>query len=99
MAEHAAIVDISRYYPAEGKREELLGAMRRLAAAAAGSAGCFGAQACGSDQDNAALIGISRWESKSALDSFANAPDFVRERDQLKSLLARPAVREHFTPL
>jgi len=44
MAEHATVIDVSRYYPAEGKRAELLDAMRRLAAAASQAPGCFGSQ-------------------------------------------------------
>src|SRR5438105_900498 len=51
MPEHAAIIDVSRYYPAPGKREELLAAMQTLASSASSRPGCFGAQACESDQE------------------------------------------------
>ena len=98
MAEHAAVIDVSRYYPAPGKRNELLAAMRKLAESAASSKGCFGVQACASDEDAEALIAISRWASESSLQAFANAPAFVHERERLTSLLAKPAVREHFRP-
>ena len=96
MAEHASVVDVSRYYPAAGKREELLAAMRRLATAAAGSNGCFGAQICASDRDAEALVAISRWASPADLEAFANEPAFVADRDALSNLLGRPAEREHF---
>ena len=98
MAEHAAVIDVSRYYPAPGKRNELLAAMRKLAESAASSKGCFGVQVCASDQDAEALIAISRWASESSLQAFANAPAFVHEHERLTSLLAKPAVREHFRP-
>jgi len=98
MAEHAAVIDVSRYYSAPGKRDELLSAMKEMAGQAAASEGCFGATACASDQDGEALIAISRWESQSALDAFANSPGFVRERERMTSLLAKPAHREHFRP-
>lgn len=98
MAEHAAVIDVSRYYPASGKRNELLEAMKRMADLAAASEGCFGAQACVSDHDGEALIAISRWESPSALDRFAESPDFVQERERLTSLLSKPAHREHLRP-
>jgi len=98
MAEHAAVIDVSRYYPAPGKRDELLSAMKKMAGQAAASKGCFGAAACASDQDSEALTAISRWESQSALDAFANSPGFVDERERMTSLLAKPAHREHFRP-
>jgi quinol monooxygenase YgiN len=98
MPEHAAIIDVSRYHPSPGRREDLLAAMRTLATRAASREGCFGAQACESDQDGEALVAISRWESEGAMEAFANSPDFIREREQLTSLLARPATREHFRP-
>ncbi len=98
MTEHAAVIDISRYYPAPGKRDELLRAMKQMAERAAASDGCFGAQACDSDQDEEALIAVSRWESQSSLDKFAQSPEFVHEREQLTSLLAQPARREHLSP-
>jgi quinol monooxygenase YgiN len=98
MPEHAAIIDVSRYYPAPGKREDLLEAMRTLATSAASSEGCFGAQACESDQDADTLVAISRWASEGAMEAFANSPDFVGEREQLTSLLARPTAREHLRP-
>jgi quinol monooxygenase YgiN len=98
MAEHAAVIDVSRYYPAPGKRDELLAAMKRMAERAAASKGCFGAQACDSDQDRNALVAVSRWDSQSSLDAFAQSPDFVTEREQLSSLLAKSAQREHLRP-
>ena len=98
MPEHAAIIDVSRYYPAPGKREELLDAMRTLASSASSRPGCFGAQACESDQDGESLVAISRWASQDAMEDFADSPDFVRERERLASLLARPASREHLRP-
>ena len=60
MPEHAAIIDVSRYYPAPGKRQELLDAMRTLASSASSSQGCFGAQACESDQDAETLVADGR---------------------------------------
>ncbi len=97
MADHATLIDVSRYYPAEGRREELLEAMRRLARAAAESPGCFGAQVCTSDSESEALVAVSRWESAQALDGFAQTPPTVAERENLNSLLAKPAEREHLT--
>ena len=96
MAEHAAVIDVSRYYPASGRRDDLLAAMRRLAAGAAEAEGCFGAQVCTSDRDPEALVALSRWASADALSDFADAPAFVAERDALSGLLARPAERDHY---
>lgn len=98
MAEHARVIDVSRYYPVQGKRDELLAAMKEMATKAASSPGCFGAQVCESDQERAALIAISRWAAQSDLDGFASSPSFVKERERMASLLAKPAQREHFHP-
>lgn len=99
MADHATVIDVSRYYPAQGKRDELLAAMRRLATAANAAAGCFGSQVCTSEGDPEALIAVSRWESAEALRGFADSPDFVAERDRLTNLLGREALREHLSSL
>ena len=97
MAEHAVVIDISRYYPASGKRDELLSAMRQQAVAACDFEGCFGAQVCASDRDEQVLVAISRWASQQALDAFANSSTFVSEREGLISLLARPSEHEHLS--
>lgn len=99
MADHASVIDVSRYYPAQGKRQDLLEAMKQLAAKAAASRGCFGAQACESDQDRESLVAVSRWASQADLDAFAGSPDFVQERQRLSALLARQAQREHLKPV
>lgn len=96
MAEHATVVDVSKYYPAGGRRDDLLGAMHQLADAATKAPGCFGAQVCTSDRDSEALAALSRWESADALDAFANSAAFVAQREQMASLLGRPAEHEHY---
>ena len=98
MTEHAAVIDVSRYYPAPGRRDDLLEAMHTLAAETGRREGCFGAQVCHSDRDREALVAISRWESGAALEAFASSPDFVSQREQLTPLLSRPAEREHYRP-
>lgn len=97
MADHATVVDVSRYYPADGKRDGLLNAMHRLADTVSKAPGCFGSQVCTSDQDPDALIAVSRWESAAALQSFAESPEFVDERQGLTDLLGKESVREHLT--
>jgi len=99
MAEHAVIIDVSRYHPASGRRNELLAAMNALAATTGGSEGCFGAQVCASDRDEEALVAISRWASPAALEAFAGSPDFMAERERMSFLLAGPAEHEHLRSL
>ena len=99
MPEHATVVDVSRYFPAPGRRDELLEAMRGIARATAGAEGCFGAQVCESDRDGEALIALSRWESADALERFSSNQAFLAEAERLKDLLARRAEREHFRSL
>ena len=99
MPEHAAVVNVSRYRPASGKRADLMAAMKRMAARAADTKGCFGAQACESDQDKEDLIAVSRWESVQALEAFSSAAASVAEQEHLKGLLAGQARRENLRPV
>jgi quinol monooxygenase YgiN len=99
VAEHAVVVNVSRYRPAAGKRDELLQAMKRMAERASGAEGCFGAQACASDRDREDLVAISRWESRRSLDAFAGTAASATEREHLEGLLAGPADRENLTPV
>src|SRR2546430_15509293 len=99
MAEHAAVVNVSRYRPAPGKRADLMAAMKRMAARAADARGCFGAQACESDQDNEDLIAVSRWESVQALVAFSSAAALGTAQGHLKRLLAGTARREDLHPV
>jgi quinol monooxygenase YgiN len=99
MAEHAAVINVSRYRPAPGKREELLAAMKRMAARAAEARGCFGAQACESDEDHEDLLAISRWESAQTMESFSTAAASIAEQEHLQGLLAGPAKRENLRPV
>jgi quinol monooxygenase YgiN len=99
MAEHAAVVNVSRYQPAAGKRTELLSAMRRMAVRAADAKDCYGAQACESDQDRNDLIAISRWKSAEALHAFSNTAQSAADQEHLTGLLAGPARRENLRPV
>jgi quinol monooxygenase YgiN len=99
MAEHAAVVNVSRYRPAPGKRQDLMSAMKRMAERAASAKGCFGAQACESDRDRDDLIAVSRWESPQALQAFSTTAASTAEQEHLKGLLAGPAQRENLRPM
>lgn len=99
MADHAHVVNVSRYRPASGKREQLLSAMKRMAERASQAKGCFGAQACESDRDQQDLIAVSRWESSEALHTFSNTAASTAEQEHLKGLLAGPAQRENLRPV
>src|SRR5437667_11091765 len=99
MADHAAVVNVSRYRPAPGKRADLMAAMKRMATRAADAQGCFGAQACESDQDKEDLIGVSRWESVQALEACTSDAASVAEQEHLPGLVAGQARRENLRPV
>ena len=99
MAEHAAVINVSRYRPAAGKRQELVAAMRRFAEKAANTKGCFGAQVCESDRDPEELVGVSRWESPQALEAFSDTAASSREREQFRGLVSGGADRENLRPI
>jgi quinol monooxygenase YgiN len=99
MEEHAVVVDVSRYRPADGRRDEMVAEMRKIAARAAQAEGCFGAQVCVSSSDKDSLVAVSRWKSRQALEKFAGELQSIASRDRLTQLLAGRAQHEHLTPL
>lgn len=99
MTEHAAVVDVSRYRPAGGKRDELISGMKRIASRAAQAEGCFGAQVCSSSGDPDTLVAVSRWRSAEALEAFGREADSIAERERLTELLAGAGDHEHLTPI
>lgn len=99
MAEHAVVVNVSRYHPVPGHRDELLAAMQRMAERAARQDGCFGAQTCVSDREPEELVGISRWRSREALGAFREMVESEAEHERLTALLAGPAEHENLAPV
>lgn len=99
MVEHAVVINVSRYRPAAGQREELLAGMRRIAELAALQEDCYGAQACTSSRDPDTLIAVSRWKSEEALNAFSTAAASTAEQDRLTGLLDRPPDHENLIPL
>jgi quinol monooxygenase YgiN len=99
MVEHAVVVNVSRYRAAPGRRDDLLAAMRQMAARAAEEEDCFGAQTCSSDRDGETLVAVSRWRSADALRRFHETAASVAEREHLSGLLAAPPEHENLTTL
>ena len=99
MAEHAAVINVSRYRPTAGKRQELVAAMRQIAEQAVAAKGCFGAQVCESDLDPEELVGISRWESAQALKAFSDAAASTSQRERFRGLVTGAAKRENLSPI
>lgn len=99
MEEHAVVLDVSRYRPADGKREEMLTEMKKIAARAMEAEGCFGAQVCTSNADKETLVAVSRWKTRQALEKFSNEVQSIASRDRLTHLLAGRAEHEHLTPV
>jgi quinol monooxygenase YgiN len=97
MAEHATVLDVSRYRAREGSRDELIAGMRKIAQQASEAEGCFGAQVCVSSEDPNDLVAVSRWRTAEALEAFARAAPAIAERERLTQLLAGPAMHEHLT--
>ena len=99
MEEHAVVLDVSRYRPAEGRRDDLLAQMKKIAERANKAEGCFGAQVCTSNSDSGVLVAVSRWKSAQALDRFASDVATAAARDKLTDLLGGRAQHEHLTPI
>ncbi|TMC10244.1 MAG: hypothetical protein E6I42_04530 [Chloroflexi bacterium] len=99
MEEHAVVLDVSRYRPVPGKRDDLLAQMKTIAERASKAEGCFGAQVCTSNGDSDVLVAVSRWKSAQDLDSFARDVATAAARDKLTDLLGGRAQHEHLTPI
>ena len=97
MAEHATVIRVVRYVPAQGKRDEVQKRLQDGAQQIREMEGCFGAQICSSNQSPDTLVAVSRWASQAALDRFLNESSSTR--GQLAELLSGAPVQEHLTSL
>jgi quinol monooxygenase YgiN len=99
MADHATVVDVERFWPADGKAGEVLIELRRVRDLTDHAPGCFGAQVCRSQEDPEILVLISRWKDDATAEQFGRSPDLRAALARVDSLLARPRQAEHFRPL
>ena len=99
MEQHAVVLDVSRYRPADGKRDEMLAEMKKIADRANAADGCFGAQVCISSSDKDAIVAVSRWKARAALETFAKEVEAMGSRAQLTQLLNGRAEHENLTPI
>ncbi len=99
MEQHAVVLDVSRYRPADGKRDEMLAEMKRIAERVSAADGCFGTQVCVSSSDKDAIVAVSRWKSRAALEAFAKEVEAIGSRERLMSLLNGRAEHENLIPI
>lgn len=97
MSEHANVVQVSRHYAADGRRDEVAGVLRVLAEDARKAPGCFGAQLTESDQDGHALVLVARWESQQAMERFKQQPEYTGFEREIAESLRRAPETELFT--
>ncbi len=97
MSDHANVVQVSRHYAADGRRDEVAGVIRVLAEDARKAPGCFGAQLAESDQDGHALVLIARWESQQAMERFKQQPEYTGFEREIADSLRRAPETELFT--
>ena len=98
MTEHAGLIQVIRFQPAPGRRDEVLALCAETQERAAAADGCFGAQTCTVDDDPDAVVAISRWRDRNGLEAFqaaegGNTP--IRVRD----VLADVPVTRQYTPV
>lgn len=97
MNDHASVVQVSRHYPADGRRDEVAGVLRVLAEDARKAPGCFGAQLAASDQDGHALVFIARWENADAMNSFKGQAEYTGFEREIADSLRKAPQTETFT--
>src|SRR5205814_10311736 len=73
MTEHAGLIQVTTFWPAPGRRDEVLGLCAQTQERAAVADGCFGAQTCTVDEDPDAVAAISRWRDRRSLEAFQAA--------------------------
>lgn len=98
MSEHAALVRVTTFVAAEGRRDELTRRLQQMAGAFRGHDGLFGTQVCTVDEQPEAVAVVSRFRDQAALDSLI-ASDAAAGIEDLHSLLAHPAATTHFRSL
>ena len=97
MAEHATVLRIARYQPAQGQRDELLKRLQEGAQQLRDTDGCFGAQICTSRDSPDALVAVSRWASQAAVDRFLS--ETSSQRGELGPLTTGAPSVEHLTSI
>jgi quinol monooxygenase YgiN len=95
MTEHAGLIQVTTFWPAPGRRDEVLAFCAETQERAAAADGCFGAQTCTVDGDPDAVAAISRWRDRRSLEAFQAA-----ERDSLPLgvrdvLISEPVIRQY----
>lgn len=94
MSEHASVVRVTTFVPAEGRRQELIQHLAEMAVGVRQQDGCFGAQICEPDDQPDAVTVISRWRDEAALGSLREGAGTGME--QVSALVAGPPATTHF---
>jgi quinol monooxygenase YgiN len=97
VAEHATVIRVIRFKPADGKHDEMVSALERGAEQIRQMQGCFGVQICTIREAPDEVASISRWASQSALDEFLRASE--SQRGGLNALASAAPVTEHLIPI
>jgi quinol monooxygenase YgiN len=94
VAEHAHVIRVTAYSPADGRRQDVAAACRATSERARDADGCFGAQVCDMEEQPDGIAVVSRWRDRASLDAFlaASAPRL----EELASLLSGPPVTVHY---
>jgi quinol monooxygenase YgiN len=94
VAEHAHVIRVTAFAPADGRREDVAAACRATSERARDADGCFGAQVCDMEEQPDGIAVVSRWRDRASLDAFveANADGL----GQLAAMLSGPPVTVHY---
>lgn len=98
MTEHAALIQVTTFRPAPGRRDEVLALCAETQQRAAAADGCFGAQTCTVDGDPDAVVAISRWRDRHSLEAF-QAAEADSPASQAGEALADEPVTHQYTPV
>ncbi|MGH3319891.1 MAG: putative quinol monooxygenase [Streptosporangiaceae bacterium] len=98
MPEHAHVVRVTTFVPADGRTDELAEAVRPIARQASDAGGSFAAQVCEVAEQPGVLAVISRWQRREDLDQFLSEHG-DRIRGAVEGLIAEAPTTLHYSAL
>jgi quinol monooxygenase YgiN len=97
VAEHASVIRVAHFQPADGQRDALVARLEQAAVTVRAMDGCFGMQVCAVRESPNEVAMVSRWASQAALEQFTAY--LASSGADLGDLAVGQARVEHFVPL
>ena len=97
MSEHAHLIQVTTFHPAQGQREAVLSVCREAEDRFRDTEGCFGAQVCSVSEEPEWVAIVSRWDDPRALEK--TDAIIAQHRDRMRDLIREQPRGYHMTPI